>query len=584
MVHPLASLKYNRSMDKLDQSFPSKPGVYIFKDENDTVLYVGKAKNLRSRVSSYFSKQISSRPWTAVMVGLAKTIETTVVNSEIEALMLEAVLIKQHQPRFNILLTDDKSYPYIKIYINEAYPRLQVVRRRLKDGAKYFGPYLSARSATLTCEFLRKLYGVHTANRPILSNHDRPCLNCQLENNSCPYSNEISEDKYGEQIEKAITFLEGKRNNLIVDVQNKMDEASANQNYELAGNLRDQLHALQHVTERQQVISTNLDDYDAIGSASLADNAAVVLLQVREGRVYGQKTFYFTLGAGQSEGKLIEQFLVGIYQNFSDLPPLLALPVKLENQVEIEEWLKTIRGGAFEIRSAERGDKRSVLELAQKNAQLKLEMKLIKEDKSQIGLIALKELLKLKTIPYRIEAVDISNLGTSEPVGATVCFINGKPDKNEYRKYKIRYGQNAFDGAKGEGEFFRQTPNDFMMIEEVTRRRFSDTSRPIPDLFVVDGGPEQLKFAINGLTEQLYHLYVIQGLEEKAARQKCEQFSIISLAKKPDRIFLPNRKLPIAASRGNKGLLLLAQIRDEVHRYVIGFHRSRQRKKSLGTK
>lgn len=536
-------------MDKPYQSLPKKPGIYLFKDEGGQVLYVGKANNLKSRVSSYFLQGPIDRPWIKIMMGLIASIETTVVTNEVEALMLEATLIKQYQPKFNIKLTDDKSYPFIKLTNKEAFPRLQVVRQQRADGARYFGPYLSGRSANLTCEFLRKLYGVHISNRPIHANQDRPCLNCQLEGNLCPYAGEISEEKYHEKVESASQFLQGKRKRLMKDVEIRMHDAAEHENFELAAKLRDQLRSLEHITTRQQVISTTQDDYDAIATAQNYGTAVVTLIKVREGRTVDQKNFFLNITSIDETQAIIRQFLISYYYNFSDLPPLLVLSEKINDQKSIERWLGSVRQGRFQIRHSTRGDKHQSLLMAIRNAQSKLESRLLTTNNSLIGVIALKELLKLPQLPERIEAIDISNLGSSETVGASVCFRNGMPDKNEYRRYKIK---------TVEGQ------NDFAMIQEITSRRLADTSRPFPDILVIDGGKEQLKFALKA----------VENSEQRPAM-------ILALAKKPDRIFLPGRSLPLAVTRGNKGLLLLARVRDEVHRFGINYQRHRQRKKSL---
>src|SRR3989344_3788465 len=384
------------------KNLPRDPGVYLFKDEHEKVLYVGKAKNLKSRVGSYFSKGDHpstslrvNRPWIAVMMGVIQEVETIVVNNEIEALILEATLINEHQPKFNIKLMDDKAYPFIKLTTKERFPRLQVVRQRTKDGAQYFGPYLSSWSANLACQFLRRVYGVHLASKPLPTGQDRPCLNCQLEGNSCPMADQISPEAYAKQVNTTVEFLEGKRKNIIRDIEQRMQQAAENESFELAGKLRDQLKAVWHVTSSQKVVGSTQESFDAIGTA-ITGNRSVVTV---------------------------------------------------EDQGLISTWLSQQQGYRIELRVPERGEKVDFIALANKNAQSKLESMLLKTEGTDFSsLIGLKELLCLAELPERIEAVDISNLGTSEPVGATVCFINGQPDKNEYRRYKIKTveGQNDF--------------------------------------------------------------------------------------------------------------------------------------------
>lgn len=552
-------------MKKLTDNLPTQPGVYLFKDESGAVLYVGKAKNLRSRVGSYFKKSEDpsttlragkhlDRPWVRVMIGLIDDIETIVVNNELEALILEARLIGEYLPKYNIKLTDDKHYPFIKLTVNEPFPRFQIVRQRTRDGAKYFGPYLSAWSARLTCEFLRRLYGVHISNRALPSGNARPCLNCQLEDNKCPLAGDISKGAYANHVTKSVDFLLGKRNSLSKDLSLRMDQASETKNYELAAKLRDQLRAVRQVTTKQHIVGQAQEDFDVIATAKTNTRSVVSLLMVRQGVVSGQKQFVFDSLVEQAESEVIRQFFLTLYANFPVHPSLIILETAIDDQKLIEKWLETMSGHSIELRVAKRGDKVDFVALAKKNAGAKLESSLVNQDSSMLGIVAIKELLGLDKLPQRIEAVDISNLGASEPVGATVCFINGISDKNEYRRYKIK---------TVEGQ------DDFAMIAEVTARRFADTSRPSPDLFVVDGGPEQLKAAVAAAAID--------------SRVRIKDLRIISLAKKPDRIFLPGKKKPVAATRGHKGVLLLARIRNETHRFVIGFHRNRQRNKSLKT-
>jgi excinuclease ABC subunit C len=331
------------------------------------------------------------------------------------------------------------------------------------------------------------------------------------------------------------------------------------------------------ILSRQTVISTTQDNYDVAGAYQTNHSAVVSVLRIQEGRVVGQKAFSFNLRGDENEAAIIRNFLISIYLNFSDIPGLIVTGQELEDTSSITDLLESVADHRLEIRVAERGEKRQMFELARKNARAKLETRLLKTDQAYSALIALQDLLKLPDLPSRIEAVDISNLGASEPVGATVCFIDGKPDKNEYRRYKIQMRhyvstkskaearqQNDSRSSTTDAKDVRQAPNDFAMIREIVNRRFHDTKRSTPDVFVVDGGPEQLKFALEGL--------VNAPVQPKV---------IISLAKKPDRVFLPGRKLPIAAPRGNKGLYLLSRIRDEVHRFGITFQRTRQRRKSL---
>ncbi len=533
------------------KSLPAKPGIYRFFDKTGKVLYVGKAINLKSRVGSYFSSKHIDRPWIAVMMGLVADVETIVVENELEALLVESSFIKEFEPKFNIKLTDDKSFPFIVLETNEPFPRFSVTRhRRAKPGIQYFGPYLSARAARFTLEFLRNLYGIHYSARKLAAT-TRPCFYCQLSDNPCVLADEVSVETYLGNITKATEFLRGKRKNLINDLHQKMEQASANQQFELAAKLRDRLDALDQVTTRQQVVATDFDDYDAIGVYKTSANAALVVQAIREGRLVGQRDYYFEVRPDETVEEILRQFLVSFYRTASTVAKTVAIPDSIADQETVATLLADAAGHRVTIIVPERGSKKQMVDLAGRNAQSKLELRLLKQGDSMIGVFALQELLKLSFLPERIEAIDISNLGKSEAVGASVSFLNGQPYKDNYRRYIIRtvVGQ-----------------NDFAMIREVVSRRLHDTSRPAPDLLLIDGGIEQLKFALDG-----------------ASGAPMQPKAVISLAKKPDRIFIPGRKLPVATPRGHKGLRLLSRIRDEVHRFGITFQRSRQRKKSLGT-
>ncbi|MBI4948233.1 excinuclease ABC subunit UvrC [Candidatus Berkelbacteria bacterium] len=526
------------------RTYPKSAGIYIFKNSSGDILYVGKAKNLQSRVNSYFRpvKDLQiERPWIAVMVTEAKSIETITVKNETEALLLESTLIKEHEPKYNIRLTDDKTFPYIKAYLNEPIPRISISRKQSRDKAKYFGPFLNGRIANNLIELSRIFYGVHFSNKKITPS-DRACLQCQMYGFTCPQVN--LEREYLTRFSQALDFLKGDHKNLHTLLQQKMDLASKNNQFELAAKLRDQLTSLNNASVDQNVISTNLDSYDVV-TVQIADNTATVgLNSVIEGRLTSRQNFFFhSKVIDQSE--VINRFLVDYYRFKTPLPKLLLVNIApAEDVIDLLNLEQNIV-----IKVPKRGEKLALYQLCLTDTQNQLELYLLKRSRDAKLLISLKEMLSLDFVPTTIEAVDISNLGESEPVGAIVSFYRGKSDKNYYRKYKIKT-------VSGQ--------NDFAMIKEVVKRRFNDTDRPVPDIFMVDGGPVQLDFALKGLAEA-----------------KTKPKIIISLAKKPDRIFLPNKKRPLAVSKRELGLRLLSQIRDEVHRFVISFQRKRQAKKSL---
>ncbi len=536
--------------DKLEK-LTARPGVYIFKDGSNSVLYVGKAKNLKNRVSSYFKTSTnlaSTRPWANVMVGLAQDFDTIIVENETEALLLEATLIKRHQPKFNIRLADDKSYPYIKYFDKEPIPRFTVTRSQTDDGATYFGPYLSTRTAYKTLEILRSVYGIHLSRKKLSPNQDRPCFNCQLLEQKCPLNNELSLDAYRENCHLAQKVLEGKKKRLLKDLKDQMNEASASSKFERAAKIRDYLASLTEVQQNQAVISTNLDNYDLLGLKRGAHLASITHGFVREGRLVHQNNFLLNILGDETDEEIISFFVLTLLASEDTVSRKLVLPCKLD-ATKLEEMFYLQNDYRISLIVSPKEDKRKLLKIINQNAGYNLEMKLLKSGDAYENLIDLQHILGLDFLPERIEAVDISNLGTSEAVGATVCFIGGKPAKDEYRRYKIK---------TVEGQ------NDFAMIREVVLRRLSDNSRPAPDVLMIDGGIEQLKFAK-------------EAVDQAALQPK----TLISLAKSPDRVFLVDSKKPLEIKRGSKGLRLLSQVRDEVHRFAITFQRSRQSKKSL---
>lgn len=529
------------------KNLPNKPGIYIFKDADSRILYVGKAKSLKNRVSSYFTKTTGDRPWIEFMMPLVRGIETVIVNNETEALMLESVYIKQHQPKFNLRLPDDSSYPYIKYLEHEKISRWSVVRSRSNDKAQYFGPYLAAYNAQSTLEQIRNLFGIHISKKPIKSGN-KPCLYCQMYGFDCPINSVVPKNLLLKRDQQAIDFLKGKRSSLIADTETAMNTASAANQFELAAVLRDRLNALKAIRQqtRQDIIIDEKNSYEALGVAGQQGIYAFCLMTFCDGRISNSNNYVFESMSGSDEA--IENFITTYYPQIATTSEL-CLSTTVENPSSIEQFLLKESGRQVILSTPQQGKRKKTLELATINANNALAERLLKTGRSTKSLVALSELLNLDNIPNRIEAVDISNLGTSETVGATVCYKNGSFDKNEYRRYKIK---------TVEGQ------NDFAMINEVVTRRFNDTTREVPDLFVVDGGVIQLKFALDAL---------------KNTQTKPRQ--IIALAKKPDRVFVAGRKLPLAATRGHLGVKLLGQIRDETHRFVISFQRARQRKKSL---
>jgi len=515
--------------------------VYRFLNQQGEVLYVGKSKDLRSRLKSYYNDDLSDRPWISIMRRSAHQIAMTITEDEQTALILEADLIREHRPKYNLKLTDDKSYPYIMITIHEAYPRLAIVRRPKEKRATYFGPYLSAHTARLTCELLRKAYGIHLSNRKIIPKDSRPCLNCQLEGNLCPLANEISPESYQLAVGRAVRFLSGHDNrSLIKELKKKMTQAAEEENFELARNIRDRITAAQEILNMPRKYQT--DDYNVIASAQEEDKGAVAVFEIRDGKIANQKSYQ--LDGVFDTNQLDERFIIDYYRYFHRFAGEIVLEKLPLNTQLVVNILTKQANRKTRLLVPQRGAKRQMLRLAKLNAEAALKLK--KDERSQVetALWELKELLGIKKLPARIEAVDVSNLGTQIAVGSVVTFLFGRPAKQEYRRYNIKT-------VRGQ--------NDFAMIAEVVKRRLKDPTRNKPDILLIDGGPEQLSFAI------------------KAAGDSIGSTKIIALAKKPDRIYLPHKKSPLNVVKHHTGLRLLSNARDEAHRLAVGFQRSKRK-------
>lgn len=519
---------------------PFSAGVYIFRDTAEQVLYIGKANNLRARINSYLHDEGAARPWIKVMLKSATSVETIVVKSSLEALLLEQTLIKKHRPKYNTLLVDDKSYPYIKLVKDGQYPRLQITRKLDDPETSYFGPYLSGYDAGLTLALIRKVYGIHQSAKPIIGNWPRPCLNCQLENGRCPFSGEARGDLYDIALTKAVEFLRGKRRTILVDLKRKMKEASVNQNFELAKYLRDYLRAALATTASQGVISPLGESYLAIGASESNGTVCVITTRIEQGALVAQRKHFFRSNSQPLE-EVVRSFVAG-YLPALELPSrLVLLPVKLEEMSSLGEVLSEAWQRRVSISFPQRGVKKRSVELSNKNADAALSLRRTPTNDHTIELQQLSNLVGLDSSAKRIEVVDISNLGKSGAVGAVICNIDGEFRTSEYRRYRIK----TVDGQ-----------NDFGMIQEVAMRRFQDTSRPAPDLFVVDGGLEQLKAAKRGI--------------ESA---NISPSALISIAKSPDRVYVIGKNQPLATGKHPEAVRLLARARDEAHRFAVGYQR-----------
>jgi len=546
-------------------TIPDEPGSYQFKDVHGRVIYVGKAKSLRQRLSNYFQDPAQLAPRTAQMMTTAETVEWIQVRNELEALMLEYSLIKQYSPRFNVRLKDDKSYPFLAVTTSDDWPRAMVIRGDRRKGTRYFGPYSAAWTIRETLDLLLRTFPVRTCSDTKLNRHaklGRPCLLFHIEKCSGPCVGEITKEDYDALVHDLIRFLEGDTNEVVKRLESEMKSASSELEFERAARLRDRLAAVHKVIERQQMVLENDEDLDVIGIAGDELEAAVQVFYVRRGRVVGRKGYVLDKAEDLSDGELVDRILEGLYGD----PPPLGVPKQVLVSVDsadpalYEEWLTMQRGSKVTVRIPQRGDKRALMETVVHNATNEFarhRLKRASDHNSRARALSdLQEHLELPEAPLRIECYDMSHIQGSDYVGSMVVLTDGIPDKREYRRFKIR-------GDQGN--------DDFAAMEEVLTRRLTayldERAKPVaersgkfaypPQLLLVDGGKGQLGVAMKVLEEL--------GLEE--------EIPVASLAKRFEEVYLPHRSEPVEVPRGSDALYLLQRIRDEAHRFAISFHR-----------
>jgi excinuclease ABC subunit C len=536
------------------ENLPTQPGVYLLKDEEGKIIYVGKAKSLKNRVKSYFQSGVE-HPRTQALVSRIKDFEILVTDSEMEALILESNLIKEHKPRYNVNLKDDKRYPYIKVTVDEPFPRILVVRRPKKDKAKYFGPYTNAKGMRQSLRLLTKLFPVRSCNHELPSKRKvRLCLDFQIKRCQGPCEGLVSEKEYRQMIEMVLLFLAGKNKVLIEELKRRMDRLAEEENFEEAGRVRDQLKAVESMMQRQKVVEREIIDRDIIAFARDGSDTCMATLQVRDGVLIGRQHFYLKADKNVTDSEVLNSFLKQYYMNAAIIPQQVILPLEVEDKDIIQKWLNEKSEKKVELIIPQKGEKAGLLNLATQNAQLLLMELLIQKKKIKKtvppSIVALKKDLYLSTFPRQIVAFDISNLGPSDAVGSLVFFEDARPKKSEYRKFKIK---------TVEGQ------DDFAMMEEVVRRyfyRLLEEKIKLPDLVLIDGGKGQLTSALKVLNEM--------GIME---------INVIGLAKRLDEIFLPGKESSLMIPRSSSSLRLLQRIRDEAHRFAITYHRGLREKK-----
>ena len=528
---------------------PDKPGVYLMRDQAGKIIYVGKAVNLKNRVRSYFQQRGLSAKTEALVARIA-SFETIVTATEMEALILECNLIKKHRPRYNISLRDDKTYPFIKVTLNEAFPRVYATRRLEKDGAKYYGPYASAGAMHETIALLKKLFPLRSCRS---MDAQRPCLEYHIKRCLAPCAGLVDQESYLAMVRTVCLFLEGRSADVEKDLKRRMLAASEELKFELAGRLRDQLAAVRQVMEKQNIV-TGAGDQDVLGLARLGGQSCVQVFFVRSGKMVGRDRFMLSGGDNETDGDILAAFVKQYYHEAAFIAREILTPVVLPESELLASWLSERKGGAVHLLTPQRGSKRDLVQLAADNAveylRQRNERDAVKHGKSTAAMEELAQRLSLARLPKRIECFDISHIQGAETVASMVVFTGGEPDKAEYRRFKLR----TVEGS----------PDDFASMQEVTLRRYREAAEPLPDLIVIDGGKGQLSSALE----------VIRGVG-------LSDIPVIGLAKEFEHIFRENISEPLILPRHSEALRLIQQIRDEAHRFAVTYHRKLRAKRNL---
>lgn len=530
---------------KLDH-LPEHPGVYLFRDASGELLYVGKAASLADRVRSYFQRGADHSPKTTLLVGQIADLETIVTRSELEALILESNLIKRHRPRFNVVLRDDKQYPYLRLPIKDRFPRLSIVRRVQKDGALYYGPYTPAGALRETLKVIKKSFPLATCTIDIDGTAERACLEFEIKRCMAPCTGNQSQEDYLKIVGQVRQFLEGRDHELLDDLRSQMEAAAEREEFEEAARLRDRLFKIERTLEKQRITQTAATDQDVIGLARQGTAVDLQLLFVRGGLLIGRKDFFWPQSADVSDEDLVRSAIEQFYNKDGQPPKELLVPTALADAELIEQWLSDKRGSGVKVLAPERGTKHQLVLLAEENAAASAANHLRDEALDLQAVEDLKRLLHLEKAPRRIEGFDISNTMGNQSVASMVVWENGQMKKSDYRRFKIQ----TVIGA-----------NDFASMQEVVARRYGDSEQLArPDLILIDGGLGQLAAAMEGLKQVGHHDQAIMGLAK-------------ARGEKDERIFLPGRKNPILLRPNAPATHLVQRIRDEAHRFAIAYHR-----------
>ncbi|MFZ5966373.1 MAG: excinuclease ABC subunit UvrC [Bacillota bacterium] len=547
------------------KKLPDKPGVYLMKDENEEIIYIGKAISLKNRVRQYFQSLKHHPPKVKAMVSNITEFEYILTDTELEALMLESTLIKKHRPKYNVLLRDDKYYPYIKITMKERFPRVLVTRKMTKDGSRYFGPYLQAGAVNQTLELLKKYYSIRTCSKNLEKLHERPCLNYHIQKCHGPCTGKISHEDYMKIIQEIILFLSGKQDELIMTLEEKMKKAAEDMKYERAAEYRDQIQAIQRIMEKQKVVLAPENDQDFIALARDEEDTCVMVFFVRQGKLMGREHYMITATPDDDRREIMSSFIKQFYGGTTYIPKEIFIHDEIEDQQLIEQWLSTKRESKVNIKSPQRGEKKAFLEMVHKNAvemlmHFKEKIKLEK-NKREGALEELASYLELDKIPYRIEAYDISNTQGVQSVGSMVVFENGKAKYSDYRRFKIKTIEGPNDYGSMQEVIFRRFKKGLEEAENLKEKGIVDEEGKfsrMPDLILIDGGIGQVNAALDVL---------------KALQIDIPTAGMVKDEKHKTRDLVYNNR-EAGVGKHSFAFQLIGKIQEEAHRFAITYHKS----------
>lgn len=557
-------MEENNALKEKAANAPRSSGVYLMKDMQGKIIYVGKANDLKSRIGSYFTGK-DTRPMAPFLMARVRDIEFITTTTEKEALILENNLIKRHHPRYNVFLRDDKTYYHLSLDPTEKFPRLQLVRKRMNDTALYFGPYPSGLAAKETLRFVQQIFPLRSCRDRDFQLRLRPCLEFQIGRCLAPCKGLIDESAYRKLADNAVSFLQGRRRELISELKKQMEEAAGGLNYEEAARLRDRIGALTHALEKQNVDWGGRQDQDVLGVSADQDTYQLCILFVRGGKLLGSKSFTPL----KTKADIAEIFASALQQYYdgSNLPEEIILPCNLPDENVIAEWLSDKKEKKVLLTVPQRGSKKALLEMACANARELLESARKKEDQKIAALQILQEKLSLTNLPRRIECYDISNISGKHAVGSLVVFQDGEPDKSGYRRFRIKTVADS---------------DDYAMMYEVLSRRFA-RSEDLPDLVMVDGGKGQLNVALSVLKDLQIRLDVIGLAKEERPFISGKKIIKKKMAKSEDRVYLPRRKDPLYLNAWPHAMRLLQRLRDEAHRFAVSYHHRIKQKDDLAS-